>query len=140
MKSRPDQNNVEEQTSVTEGRVLVVEDESLLGWSLMNTLSRAGYDTIVAESGEEAIEKLNTSHVDLVITDVKLPRANGFDVVSVAKSLPIPLPVIVMSVQEEESVAEMFCRVGADCFLHKPFDLCELVEHVKRLLKRSDTQ
>jgi len=123
-------------TGNTAARILIVEDESLLSWSLSKVLGKAGFDITVAETGEKAIEELAGVAFDLVITDLKLPHINGFSVASAVKSSLPGVPVILISALEDRESREMGSAVLVDCFVEKPFDLNEMSELVRKLTGR----
>jgi DNA-binding response OmpR family regulator len=106
--------------------ILIVEDETLLAWSLANRLKRSGYEPVVADSGEEAIRLLPSTSFSAVITDVKLPRINGFDVSSAVKAYSPAIPVIIISAVDDENARRLVTAANADRFLEKPFDLEEI--------------
>jgi DNA-binding response OmpR family regulator len=114
--------------------ILIVEDETLLAWSLANALKRAGFETIVVESGEKAVQLLTKSRFSAVITDVKLPYINGFDVAAAVKSATPLVPVIIISALDDENARRSMMQSHADRFLEKPFDLDELSRVVQSLI------
>jgi DNA-binding response OmpR family regulator len=116
--------------------ILIVEDETLLAWSLANRLKRAGYEPVVADSGEEAIRLLPTTSFSAVITDVKLPRINGFDVSSAVKAYSPAIPVIIISAVDDTNARRLVTASNADKFLEKPFDL----EEISRILDSLTTR
>jgi two-component system, NtrC family, response regulator AtoC len=118
-------------------RILVVEDEILVSWSLVKSLSRNGFDVSVVETGEKAQELIGTNHYDLVITDVNLPSIDGFEVASYAKSIHPEIPIIVMSALAENSSKESALPLNIDRFVEKPFDIIEIIEIINGLLPRS---
>jgi DNA-binding NtrC family response regulator len=116
----------------TAARVLIVEDEKLVVWSLSETLKRAGFSVTAVQTGESAIEKLLAGKFDLVITDMNLPRVNGFEVASIAKNSQPSIPVIMITAAEMHPADELRNGGCVDFFVEKPFDLKEvttLVEH-----------
>jgi DNA-binding response OmpR family regulator len=115
-------------------RILVVEDEALLGWSLVSSLERAGYVVHLVESGESAIAKLGVASYDLVVTDVKLPHIDGFEVATVAKTLARPIPVIVISAIDDPCTRALLAKTHVERFLEKPFDFGELSTTIAELL------
>jgi DNA-binding response OmpR family regulator len=119
--------------------ILVVEDETLLGWSLANILKKNGFEATIAESGEKAIEKINSTPFDLVITDLKLPHIDGFEVASCVKALFPNVPVVMITTMMVQSSHGMPAQEAVDYFLEKPFDLKEMTIVVRELTTRGNT-
>lgn len=116
-------------------RLLLVDDDTLLTWSLANALTRVGFQICVARSGESAISLLDAEHFDILVTDLELPGIGGREVVRHARALGKDLPAIIMSAAAGAgALAE---REGADVFIEKPFDIYELVRSVQSLLAHS---
>lgn len=109
--------------------ILIVEDERLVSWSLTKALEKAGYCVSVAETRERAQEHLAAHRFDLVITDVKLPAANGYDL---AADLDPAIPVIVISAEPAPSRGTSNAHVHT--FVEKPFVLDEVTALVETLL------
>jgi ATP-dependent Lon protease len=115
-------------------RVLVVEDDRLLRMDLALVLGREGISLDVAACAQEAYAFLDRSRYDLVLTDVKLPDDNGYDVLRAAKrSDPSTKVVLVTGSHSATSPAEIDVE-GAESLILKPFALAELIEVVHRLL------
>lgn len=114
-------------------RVLIVEDEVLVGWSLANAFRKIGMEVLIVESGEKAIEHLAATRFDLVITDFKLPHIDGFDVAAAVKSSSPGTPVIMMSALEVPTSGGKAAG-SIDSFVEKPFDLKEMTAIAGSLL------
>ena len=115
-------------------KVLIVEDEQLVSWSLSQALSKAGFDIITVNNGELAIEKLKTGHFDLVITDFELPKINGFAVASEVKLYSPTVPVILTSAISANDSRMPNHQENIDFFIEKPYDLNEVKDLVFQLL------
>ncbi|HUK89841.1 MAG TPA: sigma 54-interacting transcriptional regulator, partial [Blastocatellia bacterium] len=112
--------------------ILLVEDKDSLRQMLRMTLDSAGYSVDEACDGAEARRKLNSSRYRLVITDLKMPRADGLEVLRAAKSADADTAVIVLTAYGTIDEAVMAMKDGAYEFLQKPVDsrhLLLLVEH-----------
>ncbi len=121
-------------------KILIVEDERLIAWSLASSLHKLGYDIVVADSGEKAIEMLSSTPVGLVITDVELPQTDGFEVASVVKQRYPSVPVILMSAVQDSLRKKDISPDLIDSFIEKPFDLKEVVIKVNQLLHASSSR
>jgi len=120
-------------------RILLIEDDDLMMKIILRILSKENYQIITASNGKEAFQKLEEEayNYDLVITDIMMPYASGFEVVTKIKEHTAgkkKIPVIIISnVNHEDTVLEVF-KVGADDYLKKPVMAGELLIRVKRLL------
>ncbi len=113
--------------------ILVVDDEEMVRLALEMVLNSEGYRAISAADGLEAIAILKLKRVDLVITDMKMPRANGMDVLRAAKALDIPPKVIMITGFAAEDPSQAM-SAGADEFIYKVFKREDILSAVKRLL------
>lgn len=113
--------------------ILVIDDEYSIVEILVLVLSDAGYRCVHAADGREGLHLLGLEKVDLVITDLMMPIADGRDVLLAIRADPSTkdLPVILMSAARGAVKGE---NLGEDAFVQKPFSLDELLGHVKRLI------
>ncbi len=114
--------------------ILLVEDKDSMAQMLKETLESAGYGAVVARDGPEGIRILKERHIDLVLSDLKLPRKDGIEVLKAAKAENPLTPVIVMTAfgTIENAVAAM--KEGAFDFITKPFDTDHLLLLIGRAL------
>ena len=113
--------------------ILVIEDKESMLDMLKQTLEGEGYRVIAAKDGAEGIKKLSDERIGLVLTDLKLPKKDGFDVLAAVKDDNPLLPVIVMTAFGTIETAVKAVKQGAFDFLTKPFD----TEHLLVLIKRA---
>ena len=78
-------------------RVLIVDDERLIRWSMKECLETAGYEAEAAESGKAALEALNQSPFDIVLLDYKLPDVNGLELLEKIKTSHVDIPVVMIT-------------------------------------------
>jgi DNA-binding NtrC family response regulator len=116
--------------------VLVVEDKDGMRKMLRETLEGAGYLVSEARDGAEAIARLEAGRVDLVLTDLKLPKRDGLAVLRAAKELAPQAGVIVMTAFGTIETAVQAMKDGAADFIQKPFDSDYLLLLIKRELER----
>ena len=114
-------------------KILIVEDKDSLAQMLRETLELAGYEVEVANDGAEGIEKVKDSKVDVVITDMKLPKKNGLEVLKASKDENPLTPVIVMTAYGSIETAVNAMKLGAYDFITKPLD----TDHLQLLIQRS---
>lgn len=113
--------------------ILVIEDKESMRAMLKQTLEAEGYGVMTAQDGAEGIKMLSDERIGLVLTDLKLPKKDGFDVLKAAKLENPILPVIVMTAFGTIETAVKAVKEGAYDFLTKPFD----TEHLLVLIKRA---
>lgn len=115
-------------------RILVVDDEHLIRWSLRQRLAEEGYDIFEAGTGAEAIEHFRRG-CDLVLLDWLLPDINGHEVLRQMRTLEPSTPVIMLTAHSSVQHAVDMMKEGAYHYAGKPFDLDEVVETVQRALE-----
>ncbi len=115
-------------------RILVVDDEKLIRWTLRERLEESGYAVVEAETGTEALF-LADEGVDLVLLDVKLPDLDGLDVLRrIRERHPDTLVILITALATVENAVEAMKR-GAWHYLNKPIDLDELLHYVEKALE-----
>lgn len=119
-------------------RVLIVEDEPNIVESLSFVLTREGFEVASVLDGEAAVKALRHDPPDLMILDVMIPRLNGFEVLKVVKSDPLlkSIPVIVLTAKGQLQDRRLAEEIGSDGFMTKPFSNRDIVEQVRRLIRR----
>jgi DNA-binding NtrC family response regulator len=124
----------------TPARILVVDDEKLIRWSVGERLQRGGYEVISAESGEEALEKLVAEAPDLILLDVRLPGIDGLATLQRALERHPDTAVLMMSAHSTVDIAVEAMKHGAVDFLVKPFPFQALDAAVERALTTARTR
>ena len=121
------------------GKVLVVDDEEAIRKAVRRALSSRGFAVEVAADGEEAIGAARTFDPDLVILDLNLPELDGLAVCRHLRAWSA-VPILVLSVREDEADKVAALDLGADDYLTKPFGVDELMARVRALLRRTGGQ
>jgi two-component system response regulator AtoC len=116
-------------------QVLIVDDEPNLRKILSAQLSRDGYDVLTAEDGEQGLTQLREHHIDLVITDLKMPRVDGMTLLKRALEEEPELPVVMITAHGTIDTAVEALKRGAFDFVTKPFDKDEVRQIVAKALK-----
>ena len=116
-------------------RILLVDDETLVLWTLGEALSRQGYEVYPAGSGEEALEHVSEVYMDLIITDIEMPGMNGLEVLQKIKESYPNKKVIILTARDSEELIEKAKKWGADDFIFKPFLVNEVTYRVKKALE-----
>ncbi|HET9530207.1 MAG TPA: response regulator [Blastocatellia bacterium] len=121
-------------------KILLADDDPPLRKVLGKILTQAGYEVIMAEDGKSAVEKSRTAHPDLVITDVLMPKMNGFQVCKLLKEFASPPKVILLSGVYSKPSYRRQARdeYGADDLLPKPFEVASLLSLVKQHLTNQE--
>ena len=117
--------------------VMVVEDDKNLRRLMQACLEQEGYDVVVAEDGEQALEKLENSHVDLFICDIMMPRLDGYELTRVLREADYTQPVLFVTAKESFEDKRVGFGVGADDYMVKPVDMNEMLLRVSALLRRA---
>ena len=121
---------------MTEPRVLVVDDEKSMRELLAITLERQGYEVSVAEDGEVAIQAVRRDGFDVIITDLRMPNADGLQVLRAAKEhTPETVVIVITAVGSTETAVEAM-KLGAYDYITKPFKLDEIHLIIRRALER----
>ena len=116
-------------------QVLIVDDEPNLRKILSAQLSRDGYDVLAAEDGEKGLAMLREHHIDLVITDLKMPKVDGMTLLREALREEPQLPIVMITAHGTVDTAVEALKIGAFDYLTKPFDKDEVRQIVAKALK-----
>jgi DNA-binding NtrC family response regulator len=103
--------------------ILVVEDDAVLSWSVREKLSEEGYRVLSTQTGEEALEKIDTELPDLILLDIMLPGIDGIEVLRRMGDLTKEVVVIVLTASEVVQTAVEAMKLGAYDYISKPFDM-----------------
>jgi two-component system, OmpR family, KDP operon response regulator KdpE len=124
---------------VTEGglRVLVVDDERAIRRFLHASLTAHGYTVFEASTGQEALTAVLGDRPDLIILDLGLPDLSGIEVTRQVREWS-RIPIIVLSVREDEATKVAALDLGADDYLTKPFGMSELMARIRVALRHAD--
>jgi two-component system KDP operon response regulator KdpE len=115
--------------------VLIVDDEPAIRRLLRTSLTAQGYQTIEAETGEQALARLAKNRVDVVVLDLGLPDMDGLDVLKRLREAASALPVVVLSSRGDEAGKVKALDFGADDYVTKPFGMDELLARLRAALR-----
>src|SRR5512138_3284899 len=104
-------------------RILVVDDEYLIRWSLREELTKDGYEVTTAEDGESALRLVRESPPELVLLDIQLPGIGGIEVLQKIKAAEPEVVVIMITAYGMVDTAVAAMKAGAFDYLNKPFNL-----------------
>jgi len=114
-------------------KILIAEDDLLMLKTLELRLKKDGHETIIANDGREALEKIKETSPDLVISDIMIPYVSGLEIVgTLRQNTDKYIPIIILSGMGQEDVVLEAFQLGADDFITKPFSPNELSIRVKR--------
>lgn len=118
-------------------RILLVEDDQLLGNGLVTGLHNDGYSVDWVKNGEAGLLAISSTPYDAAILDIGLPKMSGLDVLSSARNQGITTPILILTAQDALSDRVTGLDSGADDYLTKPFELDELCARLRALTRRS---
>ena len=117
-------------------KILIVDDDKNICELLRLYLEKEGYDTVIVNDGERAVEKFRDYHFDLVLLDVMMPRMDGWETCRRIRRIN-STPVIMLTAKGETFDKVLGLELGADDYIVKPFDTKEVVARIKAVLRRA---
>lgn len=117
-------------------RLLLVEDDRMIGEGLRNALRQSGYAVDLVRDGRAADGTLATERFDVVLLDLGLPVRNGMDVLRAMRARGDLTPVIVLTARDELGSRVQGLDAGADDYIVKPFELDELLARIRAVVRR----
>jgi two-component system KDP operon response regulator KdpE len=117
-------------------KVLVVDDERSIRRALALNLGARGYEVVQADSGEAAMQAAAAEHPDVILLDLGLPGIDGFGVIQALRGWT-DVPIIVLTVRDDDASKIEALDSGADDFVTKPFSMGELLARVRAALRRA---
>jgi DNA-binding response OmpR family regulator len=125
---------------MTKGQILIVEDDRSLAEVLDYNLRRDGYDTVVANDGQDGLRQARVKGPDLVLLDLMLPLVDGLEVCRRLRADPVTrnMLVLMLTAKTEETDEVVGFSVGTDDYVAKPFSVKVLLERIRALLRRRE--
>lgn len=122
------------------GKILVVDDSPFIVEIIETILKDSGFEVIIADDGEKALQKAKAESPEVIVLDLMLPKMNGYEVCKILKEdekyQQIPIIMLTARVNDEDEAKGK--QAGADVYMGKPFELDDLVVKVKELLERKN--
>lgn len=119
--------------------VLIAEDDKNIRKLIGIKLKAAGYNVILVENGEEALNSVYENHVDIMVVDVMMPKMNGYELVRALREEQLKIPVIMCTAKSSIGDKAEGFDAGADDYMVKPIDFDELLMRIKAVLRRAET-
>jgi two-component system response regulator AtoC len=126
---------VKGEPAMNKGKILIVDDEKLLRWSLQEAFRTEGFQVEAAETGAEALARIDKEPYDLVLLDIMLPDINGIEVLQKIKQKDPQITVFMMTGHGDIETAVEAMKAGAFDFISKPFNLDEIRIRIERSLE-----
>lgn len=118
-------------------RILLAEDEELIGRMVELNLRHEGYDVCWVKTGDDAVQHGTESAWDLLVLDVMLPGKSGYQVARALRDHNITMPILMLTARDDTTSKVRGLDSGADDYLVKPFDMAELLARIRALIRRS---
>ncbi|MBT2757003.1 response regulator transcription factor [Mesobacillus foraminis] len=122
---------------MTEGKILVVEDELSIRKLIAFNLQRSNFEVLETGEGKEALKLAKEEAVSLVLLDIMLPDIDGFEICTRLREELPTMPIIIVSARGQDMEKIMGLELGADDYIVKPFNPLELVARIRTVLRRS---
>ncbi|MCH7839404.1 MAG: response regulator transcription factor [Planctomycetes bacterium] len=119
-------------------RILIAEDESDMAMGLRDNLQFEGYDVVVANDGQAALQAAMTQNPDLVLLDIMMPKMDGLEVCKRIRQAGFTIPILMLTAKGQEIDVVRGLEVGADDYITKPFSIRELLARIKAALRRTE--
>lgn len=117
--------------------ILVAEDNLDLRELLCGALNDSGYRTLSAENGEQALNILSDTVIDLIIADIMMPGTDGFELTKMLRSSGITCPLLIVTARDDYDSLQKAFSLGADDYMVKPINVKEMLVRIKALLRRA---
>ena len=116
--------------------ICIAEDDTHIRGLMVEYLNREGFRILEANDGQQALKCLENLQVDLLITDLMMPRVNGIELITEVRKIDRDIPVLIITAKEMFEDKKMGFLAGADDYMVKPIDMDEMVLRVRALLRR----
>ena len=118
-------------------KIFVVEDDLDLNRFVSASLKNAGYEVVSCFNGLEAYDKMDQEKCDLLLTDIMMPKMNGFELAERIRANDKTMPIIFMTAKDDKNSKMLGYNIGIDEYVTKPFDMDILLMNVKAILRRA---
>jgi len=117
--------------------IMTVDDSTSIRQMVSFTLNQVGYDVVEAVDGRDAVDKLASTHIDMLLTDLNMPNKNGLELIEWIRSMPKFkfIPIIMLTTESETEMKQKGKAAGATGWIVKPFKPEQLLAVVKKVLR-----
>lgn len=117
--------------------ILVVEDDKNLRKLITTCLKKNNYTAFEAINGEEALNVLDQNYIDLIISDIMMPKINGYDLIKLLREAKYEVPILIITAKSSIEDKKLGFILGADDYMVKPINIEEMILRVQVLLRRA---
>lgn len=117
--------------------ILLVEDDNKLNKLFYTVLSKQGFNMYIATNGVEAFDILENNHIDLIISDIMMPKMDGYEFTEAIRKTNEEIPILMITAKDDFISKQKSFLIGIDDYMVKPIDVNEMVLRVNALLRRS---
>jgi two-component system chemotaxis response regulator CheY len=116
-------------------KILAVDDSLTMREMLRQTLTEAGFDVVLAEDGLDALDRLPGADPDLILTDLNMPKMDGFGLIDAVRKGDVSsrVPILVLTTESAATLKDRARQAGATGWITKPFDEASLVSTIRRV-------
>lgn len=118
-------------------KILVVEDDRELRQLFSTVLFKNGYNVFEAKNGEEALNILDVEYIDLIISDIMMPKMDGYELVELLRNAKFNMPILMITAKDSFKDKQRGFLIGIDDYMVKPVDVNEIILRVGALLRRA---
>lgn len=118
-------------------KIIIAEDDRELRQLYTKVLRRNGYEVIEAKDGQQVIDILDNTAVDLIISDIMMPNVDGYELVSTLRNFGYTIPVLMITAKDQFMDLQQGFISGVDDYMVKPININEMVLRVQALLRRA---
>lgn len=119
-------------------RILLVEDDAMIGAAIQGALHDAGYAADWVQNGPSALNAMSAQHYDLVLLDLGLPGKDGISVLRSVRNKDNPVPIMIITARDTLEDRVNGLDTGADDYLIKPFEMAELFARIRAVVRRKN--
>lgn len=117
--------------------ILLVEDDQKLNKLFYTVLSKQGFNVHMANNGIEAFDILENNHIDLIISDIMMPKMDGYEFTEIVRKTNEDIPILMITAKDDFNSKQKSFLIGIDDYMVKPIDVNEMILRVHALLRRS---
>lgn len=117
--------------------ILLVEDDQKLNKLFYTVLSKQGFNVHISNNGIEAFNILENNHIDLIISDIMMPKMDGYEFTENVRKINEDIPILMITAKDDFNSKQKSFLIGIDDYMVKPIDVNEMILRVHALLRRS---